>query len=190
MSMNEKTRAPLSPGQRPARATQTPHGMRLDVDEQYTACGRPRSRWSDLGFQDLTDDEAFVVWLYRCWQHNEPTPYITEHKLSALLRHDRLHALLDQLMALYMAFGRDPAMEQPLLGMPLLTWREETLLGMLSPVPVTIGADCDELARKCFDALLAHGAELRVPQEMTRGGRDALELSIARKLGGGWCGCD
>ncbi|MFT4192519.1 MAG: hypothetical protein QM617_13460 [Comamonas sp.] len=190
MAMNEQSSPNLTPSGYAGRATPTRHGMRLDVDEQYTACGRPRSRWSDLGFQDLRDDEAFIVWLYRCWQHNEPTPYITEHRLSGLLRHDRLHALIDRLLALYKAYGRDPAMEQPLLGMPLLTWREETLLNMLAPHPVTIGADCDELARQCFESLLGHGVEIRLTQEMTRGGRDALELAIARKLGGGWCGCE
>ncbi|MEJ2800713.1 hypothetical protein WAE61_02440 [Comamonadaceae bacterium PP-2] len=186
MHLNNEDREPSCR----SRAAQTAHGMRLDVDEQYTACGRPRSRWSDLGFQDLRDDEAFVVWLYRCWQHNEPTPYITEHRLSGMLRHDRLHALLDDLLRLFKAYGRDPAMEQPLLGMPLLTWREETLLAMLTPAPLILGAHCDELARRCFTGLLAHGVELRPPQEMTRCGRDQLELTIARKLGGGWCASD
>ena len=146
----------------------------------------PRSRWSDIGFQDLTDDEAFVIWLYRCWQHNEPTPYITEHRLAGLMHHDRLHTLIDRLLALCKAFGRDPAMEAPLLGMPLLTWREETLLGMLTARPITIGADCDELARLCFEALHLHGVTLRPVQEMTRMGRNALEIDISRKLGGGW----
>jgi hypothetical protein len=157
-----------------------------DARLQECAGIRPRSRWSDIGFQDLSDDEAFVVWLYRCWQHNEPTPYITEHRLSGLLRHDRLHALLNHLLALCRTFGRDPAMEQPLLGFPLLTWREETLLSMLTARPITVGADCDELARTCFDALQLHGVSLRPLQQIARAGRNAVEIDIARKLGGGW----
>lgn len=187
MSLDDQTRRPHAGSPTPSASLPAcRQGLRLEVDEAWTPCGRPRSRWSDLGFQDLRDDEAFVIRLYRCWQHNVPTPYVVEHPLGGLLRHDRLHALINRLLALFKAFGRDPAMESPLLATPLLTWREETLLAMLTPDPLTIGADCDDLARLCFEALLDHGAEIRVPQEMSRSGRDTVELAIARQLGSGW----
>lgn len=156
-------------------------------DEQWhDQRGRLQPRWSELGFQDLGDDEAFLVWTYRCWQQEDGPASLIERRLMDLLRQDRLSALLPDLLALFKAFGRDIAMNESLQGFPLLTWREERLLGVLGEPPQAISAPCDQEAARCRVGLAQHGVQLRHPHQIPRCGRDLLELRIARSFGAQW----
>ena len=149
---------------------------------------RLQPRWSKLGFQDLDDDEAFLVWAYRCWQQEDGPVSLAEHRSSLmdLLRQDRLSTVLPDLLALFRAFGPDAAMNESLQGFPLLTWREERLLGVLGEPPQTVSARCDDEAARCRVGLARNGVRLRHPRRIPRCGRDLLELRIARSFGAHW----
>ncbi|KKW68678.1 hypothetical protein AAV94_03910 [Lampropedia cohaerens] len=140
-----------------------------------------RPRWGQLRFQDLGDDEAFLVWAYRCWQRGQPL-YAERHALSALLHDERLTILLAELRALFAAFGVDAAMHPGLHHMPLLTWREELLLAMLSDIPETVGVHCDPKAMRCRAALSVHQAQVRHPRHIP------LRGACLQPLTGGPCG--
>lgn len=154
-------------------------------DHRHDEHGRLQPRWSELGFHDLGDDEAFLVWIYRCWQQDDVLAATGGHRLMALLRQDRLDSLMADLLALFRAYGRDSIMRENLQGFPLLTWREEALLALLSGESEP-QSQCDAEARRCRDGLLRHAAQVRHPRHIPRTGRDRLELHIARSFGAEW----
>ena len=150
--------------------------------------GHQQPRWSKLGFQDLDDDEAFLVWAYRYWQQeNEPaSPAGHLSSLTDLLRQDPLSTLLPSLLSLFRIFGRDAAMNESLQGFPMLTSREERLLGILGEPPQTVSTPCGEQAARCRVGLAQQGIRLRHPRHIPRCGRDLPELRIARSYGAPW----
>jgi len=130
-----------------------------------------------LGFQDLGEDEAMLVWLYRQWRQRGPTPAVAEHALAVLLRQARLHVCLDKLFAVFRSMDGQQD-EEGLPDLPLLTLEEERLIHMLS-MAVPPRATTPEL-HDCREALQRGGFALRSPAEIPRSGRDRLELAIAR----------
>ena len=57
-----------------------------------------------LGFSDLSDEESFVVTVFRHWRDSGPTRNAAEQRLCAYLRHDRLYGGLQPLFELFETF--------------------------------------------------------------------------------------
>lgn len=125
-----------------------------------------------LGFSDLGEDEALVVWLYRSWQDHGPTRAIAEHRIAVLLRADRLHRMLGSVFEVYRALGRDPDFLAS--GRATLTPQELRLLRLLAAeAPASLEAS------SCRAALATTGVSLRDPARIPRSGRDRLEMAVA-----------
>lgn len=137
-----------------------------------------------LGFHDLAEDEALLVWLRRQWRSRGPTQAVAEHALAVLLRQARVHACLDELFALFGAI-EDRADNSADGDRPLLNPQEERLIEMLAN-PDWAASPLPSL-RRCRCALRRVGLVLRPSSVIPRSGHDRLELAIARSyatLGG------
>lgn len=151
-----------------------PDGSRLPAANALRGHAQPQAQWSGLGFQDLNDDEAFILWAFRCWQFDPTAPVLAEHRLAGLLRHDRLLELLAHLFRFFRACGADHVMAAHLLDHPRLTQHETWLLGLLGepqelarPAP----AACLEQAALCRQSLARHRAQVRTPATIARHSR-------------------
>lgn len=85
---------------------------------------------ADLGFSDLTEDEALLVSLYREWVSKHLVQHTFERKMSLTLANDALHHVLDDVFAI---FQHVPTDEVPVCGVgDLLSDHEELLLDAVS----------------------------------------------------------
>lgn len=85
---------------------------------------------SELGFSDLTEDEALIVSIYRDWASAPGVKLFFERRIASALFRDRLHHLLETIFAVFREVT--PAAEKmPCLG-AVLSEDEERLLDMLA----------------------------------------------------------
>ena len=85
-----------------------------------------------LGFSDLTEDEGFLIVLFRDWQRRGPTRAIAEHAIARHLKRDKIYPALGSIFSVFDAL--DPG--EPVLGDGgvVLSDVEEALLTRLSEV--------------------------------------------------------
>lgn len=141
----------------------------MTVPSEPSAPGGSCSRWSELGFQDLNDDEAFCVWAYRCWQMGESEPTLAQHRLAGLLHQERLHKLLQDMFRLFQFIGPDVAMCAHMQACTQLTGREEALLALLCEQDFVQCRNAgDVLAAACREGLRRHSGSLRAPAVIAR----------------------
>lgn len=129
-----------------------------------------------LGFSDLTDDEAFVVSVFRHWQSCGVTCTEAESSLSQLLKNDRLY---NGLRLLFDLFGTLPDQHRRTTknDSAVLTSVEEALLDEIGST--------DAMGKRCvedFQQLLAEaGTTIRPALNISRSGYDCLVETIDRK---------
>lgn len=129
-----------------------------------------------LGFSDLTDDEAFVVSVFRHWQSCGVTCTEAESSLSQLLKNDRLY---NGLRLLFDLFGTLPDQHRRTTknDSAVLTSVEEALLDEIGST--------DAMGKRCvedFQRLLAEaGTTIRPAPKIPRSGYDCLVETIDRK---------
>lgn len=85
-----------------------------------------------LGFSDLTEDEGFLIVLYRDWRSRGPTRAVGEHALANLLKADRIYTSLGRVFAAFRSVEiqhRDEPSDEI-----ILTEQEEALLTDLSEI--------------------------------------------------------
>jgi hypothetical protein len=129
-----------------------------------------------LGFSDLTDDEAFVVSVFRHWQSCGATCEEAESSLAELLRNDRLY---NGLRLLFDLFGTLPGQHRRTMknDSSVLTAVEEALLEEIGSTGA-MGKRCV----KAFQQLLAEkGTAIRPAPKIPRSGYDCLVETIDRK---------
>ena len=127
-----------------------------------------------LGFSDLTQDESFLIALFRHWHRIGPTRAIAEHRLACLLRADTIHPALDSLFRLFSQF---PSAADRDGETDLLSESEETLLDLLS------GRDHpnrgSDLIKECRRNIENSKIHLRSPSAIERTGDDRILLKAA-----------
>lgn len=136
------------------------------VDDAY-------SPWA-LGFSDLEDDEAFLIWMYRHWQTAAATLDEAEADLSGRLSRDRLHGCLAAVFDLFRSLGRDPGMTPMRVGAPLLTPLEMGMLDLL-----TARQEGDDVFACCARSLAGSGVVIRPPATLAASHIDRIESRIA-----------
>ena len=85
-----------------------------------------------LGFSDLTEDEGFLIVLYRDWRSRGPTKAIGEHALANLLKKDKIYASLNEIFITFRAIEKEH--DDELIEDVILTETEELILTNLSVV--------------------------------------------------------
>lgn len=131
-----------------------------------------------LGFSDLTQDECFLIALFRQWRRIGPTRAIAEHRLASVFQADGIHSALDSLFRLFNEYP---------LGAPdqnsetdLLSQNEEALLNLLSDQD---HPDKDlALVRKCRRDIENSEIHLRPVSAIDRSGHDRLLLRTAESF--------
>ncbi|MEM7733470.1 MAG: hypothetical protein AAF280_11890 [Pseudomonadota bacterium] len=83
-----------------------------------------------LGFSDLTEDESFLIILFRDWQRRGATRALAEHAIARDLRRDKFYPLLDAIFISFRSEG--PGDRVTDADGVILTEAEETLLTRLS----------------------------------------------------------
>lgn len=127
-----------------------------------------------LGFSDLTEDECFLIVLFRDWQHRGATRALAEHAIARYLRRDRLYPVLGTIFAAFRTAGPhdtpflsgDPSLSNDVM----LTETEEELLTILSSISVGHDRRLGVEGRLC----------IRPSSEIIRSGRDRLFGDIDR----------
>ncbi len=134
------------------------------------------SKFTPLGFSDLTSDEAFVVSVFRHWQSCGTTCREAETSLSDMLQHDRLHhgllSLFDLFATLPDQHGRRFKNDSSLLS-PV----EEALLDEIGAFD-TRPKPCVKAFQQVLDEA---GTTVRPASEIPRSGYDQLVEIIDRK---------
>ncbi|MEM6549234.1 MAG: hypothetical protein AAF713_16000 [Pseudomonadota bacterium] len=121
-----------------------------------------------LGFSDLTEDEGFLVVLYRDWQRRGPTRAVAEHALARLLRSDKVYPVLDAIFVTFDDWSSTNV--EPTDPGVLLTAEEEALLTRLA-----------EIFRQRMKLLPGPDAmDVRAAEEIVRSGHDRLNAAIDR----------
>ena len=117
---------------------------------------------AQLGFSDLTEDEAFVVCLYRDWHSSGETRPSFEDMIKTALSHDRLFHCIGDVFAVF----QDLALDRfAICGVDdLLSPQEEQLL--------------DALALQIGRNRSAFGDVFRPASTIPRSGRDVLQTKI------------
>ena len=129
---------------------------------------RPR-----LGFTDLEEDEALLVWLCRRWYQGMRDRAQIEAELTADMSQDAYAAVLLYLFALLAALPDPETQTDP--GWPLLSAHEMRLLDLLGhrrPVASVPGLG------GCLNALHAAGIRIRPCQHIVASGQDYLTARI------------
>ena len=117
---------------------------------------------AQLGFSDLTEDEAFVVCLYRDWHAGGETRPSFEDMIGTALWHDPLFNHLDDVFGVFLQIAQD---RFAIFGVgDLLSSHEEGLLDVLAL----------QIGRKRGD----FGDMFRPVSAIPRSGRDALQTRI------------
>ncbi len=127
-----------------------------------------------LGFNDLDEDEAFLVWMYRHWQTSAGTVQAAEAEMITRLNRDRVHACLETVFALFRTLDRDPNMDALRAGSPLLTPLETGMLDQLA-----LNQDETSVFTRCARALAEAGAVIRAPSSLAPSDLDRIESRIA-----------
>lgn len=127
-----------------------------------------------LGFSDLSEDEAFLVWLYRHWQTSAETTESAETEILGRLSRDRIYGCLEAVFTLFRTLNSDPNMDESKAGSPLLTPLE---LGMLDQV--ALNNDQTSVFTSCARALAGAGAIIRAPSSLASSDLDRIESRIA-----------
>lgn len=115
-----------------------------------------------VGFSDLTEDEGFLIIIFRDWLRRGPTRAIAEHAIARVLRGDRFYPILN---AVFSTFGRvadahDDCWEDGIV----LTDAEETLLTQIS----------EQLDGLPASAAVPPDIRIRPAAEIERSGHDRL----------------
>ena len=128
-----------------------------------------------LGFSDLTQDECFLIALFREWRRIGPTRSIAEHRLACLLQADGIHPALDSLFRLFNELPRGAL--DPDDDTDLLSANEEALLDLLSDQD---HPDKDlALIRECRRDIENSEMHLRPAASIERSGQDEVMIRIA-----------
>lgn len=134
------------------------------------------SRLASLGYADLTDDEAFIVTVFRYWQMIGPTHAVAERRLSMQLRRDKLNG---GFLALFDIFKTVPRphehTEQNESG--VLSAAEEALLEIIGSIDHSQPPSVSEFQRVLHSANVRIRPSSRIP----RSGHDELSEQIDSK---------
>lgn len=131
---------------------------------------RPQAR---LGFTDLEENEALLIWLCRRWYDGCARRQEIEAEIARDMAHDAYAAVLLYLFALLAALEQPDQHVDP--GWPLLSAQEIRLLNLLGAAEAP--TDVAELPA-CHGALAAAGIRIRPSRKIFASGRDALNARI------------
>lgn len=112
-----------------------------------------------IDFSDLTEDEQFLVSIYRDWRRFGTTVEQSEYNLAQLLRDDPIAEALGALFAFFRNYM--PPCPEGCCDWDELSARDERLLRLLA----SDGASCCG-AQRCRSALAAVPLHLRAPQQI------------------------
>lgn len=129
-----------------------------------------------LGYSDLTDDECFIISVFRHWQELGPTRLAAEKRLSVRLRDDTLYEGLKYLFELFRSLPCSRS-SQTLSRSALLSETEEDLLTRLA----TEGRAYDANIQRFRQVLSLANVTIRPANKIPRSGHDQLLETIDRR---------
>ncbi|MGD1888065.1 MAG: hypothetical protein ACFB01_13270 [Cohaesibacteraceae bacterium] len=140
------------------------------------------SEFTPLGFSDLTDDESFIVSVFRQWRGIGPARSIAEHHLATWLRDDVLHEGLQPLFELFVTL---PEREKgvPMSDSSVLSATEAALLEEIGAEGHTNKPGVGQFR----DVLAAANVTIRSASEIPRSGHDSLTEAINTKAAAVFC---
>ncbi|MEM1161235.1 MAG: hypothetical protein AAGJ28_09900, partial [Pseudomonadota bacterium] len=121
-----------------------------------------------VGFSDLTEDESFLIVLFRDWQRRGPTHAVAEHAIARLLRNDRFYPALESVFRTFRDVDRRRVHYSE--DGVLLNETEETLLTHVARRLGSQGGPGQQRA----------AVAIRPASEIDRSGHDRLQGDVDR----------
>jgi hypothetical protein len=129
-----------------------------------------------LGFSDLTNDEAFVVSVFRHWQYCAPACDEADRSLINMLSGDRLYDGVQPLLDLFKALP-EWHRRKTRNDSSVLTSIEEALLDEIG----TVSTATNRCVKAFQQVLMESGTAIRPASEIPRSGHDQLLEVINKK---------
>ncbi|MEM9330646.1 MAG: hypothetical protein AAGA53_04925 [Pseudomonadota bacterium] len=127
------------------------------------------TEFQPLGFSDLTEDESFIISIYRDWRRHWPASVLAERRLTERLRNDCLYDGLEPLFQLFRMYCQKEVFPQE-NNSALLSMAEETLLNEIGSKAVE-----KETSVEQFQTVLkSANVNIRPASAIPRSGHDRL----------------